>query len=162
MLDETVITPAGLARLTRELERLKTEREAVASQFGHALARDANGAEGADWQTAHEEEILERRIAVLEERISSAQLVEPGAPDGVVEVGERVRLRDLATGDDLELELVGPFEADPFAARISIASPMGRALRGLRRGDVAVVEAPGGTRRLQVVDIVEERRRDVA
>ena len=156
-MHEMLITPAGLERLGGELERLKTvERAAIAERLAHALAGEANPLEGGDYQGAREDQaLLERRIAVLEERIGSARLVEPGEADGIVDVGERVRLRDLDTGRRLEVELVGQLEADPFSDRVSIASPIGRALLGLRRGEVAVVDAPGGRRRVKVVAVVE-------
>jgi transcription elongation factor GreA len=125
-MNETVITPDGLARLREELERLRTMR---------------NGS------------LLERRIAVLEERLGAARLVEAQPGNGRVDVGERVRLRDLDSGERLELELVGPLEADPSEGRISVVSPLGKAVVGLRRGQIAGVETPLGRRRVQVVAV---------
>ena len=93
-MNETVITLGGLARLCEELERLKTMRHGST------------------------ESLLERRIAVLEERLRAARLVEPQPGNGRVDVGERVGLRDLDSGERLELELVGPLEADPSEGRI--------------------------------------------
>ena len=75
------------------------------------------------------------------------------AHDGEVEVGERVRLHDLDSGERLDLELVGPLEADPSAGRVSVVSPLGKALVGLRRGQVAGVDAPLGRRRFRVVAV---------
>jgi transcription elongation factor GreA len=125
-MNETVITPDGLARLREELERLRTMRN---------------------------ESLLERRIAVLEARLRAARLVEPQPGNGRVDVGERVRLHDLDSGERLELELVGPLEADPSAGRISVVSPVGKAVVGLRRGQIAGVETPLGRRRVQVVAV---------
>jgi transcription elongation factor GreA len=125
-MNETVITPDGLARLSEELERLRTMR---------------NGS------------LLERRIAVLEERLRAARLVEAQPGNGRVDVGERVRLRDLDSGEPIELELVGPLEADPSEGRISVVSPLGKAVVGLRRGQIAGVETPLGHRRVQVVAV---------
>jgi transcription elongation GreA/GreB family factor len=90
---------------------------------------------------------------VLEERIRTARLVEPQLGNGRVDVGERVRLRELDSGERLEVELVGPLEGDPSAGRISVASPLGKAIVGLRRGDVAGVEAPRGRRLYKVVAV---------
>jgi transcription elongation factor GreA len=128
-MNETVITPDGLARLCEELERLRTMRNGSA------------------------EALLERRIAVLEERLRAARLVEPQPGNGRVDVGERVRVRDLDSGERIELELVGPLEADPSEGRISVVSPLGKAVVGLRRGQVAGVETPLGRRRVQVVAV---------
>ena len=128
-MHETVITPEGLARLREELERLRTMR------------------------IANVESLLERRIAVLEERLRAAQLVEPQPGNGRVDVGERVRLYDLDSGERLELELVGSLEADPSEGRISVVPPLGKAVVGLRRGQIAGVDTPLGRRRVKVVAV---------
>src|SRR5262249_31951711 len=95
-------------------------------------------------ETRDEQALLEQRIAVLEERLRSALLVEPQPGNGRIDVGERVRIRDLATGERLDLQLVGPYDSDPTAGRISIASPVGKAIVGRRRGEIADVDAPRG------------------
>jgi transcription elongation factor GreA len=127
-MNETVITPDGLARLSEELERLRAAR-------------------------GERDELLERRIALLEDRLRAARLVEPQPANGRVDVGERVRLRDLDSGERLDLELVGSLEADPSAGRVSVVSPLGKAVVGLRRGQVAGVDSPLGRRRLRVVAV---------
>ena len=155
---ETVITRDGLNRLSEELERLKTHgREAVADRLRRAAASEANRLESADYLDARGEQAqLERRIAVLEERLRSALLVEPRLGNGRIDVGERVRVRDLSSGKRLELELVGHLEADPSAGRISIASPLGSAILGLRRGDIAHVDTPRGLRQFKVLAVEPE------
>jgi len=150
-----IITRDGLRRLSDELERLKVDgRRAVAERIALAVASESNRDENAEFQEARTEQaLLEQRISTLEERVRSAMLVEPRLGNGRVDVGERSRVRDLATGERLELELVGPFEADPFAGRISIASPVGRAIVGLRRGQIAEVDAPRGRRQYKVLAV---------
>jgi len=154
-VQETVITRAGLARLSEELDRLTTAgRRAVAERLKHAAASAGNRAENADYLDAREEQArLERRIAVLEERLGEARIVEPQPGKGRIDVGERVRLRDLESGERLELELVGPLEVDPGAGRISVVSPLGKAIVGLRRGEIAGVDAPAGHRRFEVLAV---------
>jgi transcription elongation factor GreA len=125
-MNETLVTREGLARLRSELERLRSYLNGGAEQ-----------------------ELLERRIALLEERLHAARLVEPRLGNGRVDVGERVRLHDLDSDERLELELVGPLEADPSEGRVSVVSPLGKAVVGLRRGQVAGVDA----RRLKVVAV---------
>jgi transcription elongation factor GreA len=73
----------------------------------------------------------------------------------VVDLGERVRLRDLKTGARHEYELVGTLEADPATGRISAESPLGRALIGRRRGEVAVFQSPRGRRRLKILRVMQ-------
>jgi transcription elongation factor GreA len=152
---DTLITQQGLTRLQEQLEHLATAgRREIAERLRHALATDANAAENPDYHQAREDQaLLERRIAVLQERIAWARPVEPDPSNSVVDLGERVRLHDLESGEILEYELAGSAEADAFAGRISVASPLGGALLGRSPGEVAVVDAPGGRRRLAILAI---------
>lgn len=153
-MDDTVITREGLARLSEELERLTGDgRRAIAERLRHA-AGESNPDENADYLGVREDQaLLERRIALLEQRLRSARVVDPQPGNGRVDVGERVRLRELGSGERLELELVGPLEADASAGRISTASPLGKAIHGLRRGEIAEVEAPRGRLRYRIVAV---------
>ena len=152
---EIVITRDGLERLSAELENLTTEgRREIADRLRHAAAGEPNHAENAEYLDVREDQaLLERRIALLEERLRSAQVAEPNPGNGRVDVGERVRVRELESGARLELELVGPFESDAGAGRISVASPLGRAILGLRRGQIAEVDAPRGRLRFKILAV---------
>jgi transcription elongation factor GreA len=154
-MDGIVITREGLERLGAELERLTTEgRREITDRLRHAAASEANCAENAEYLSAREDQaLLERRIALLAERLQSAQVVEPQPGNGCVDVGERVRVRDLESGQRLELELVGPFESDTGAGRISVVSPLGRAILGLRRGQIAEVDAPRGRLQFKILAV---------
>ena len=77
----------------------------------------------------------------------------PKPGNGRVDVGERVRVRDLESGARLELELVGTLESDATAGRISVASRLGRAILGLRRGEIAEVDAPRGRLKFKVLTV---------
>jgi len=152
---EIVITRDGLERLSAELEKLTTDvRREIADRLRHVAASDPNHSESAEYLDAREHQaLLERRIALLEERVRSAHVVEPQLGNGQVDVGERVRVRELASGARLDLELVGPFESDARAGRISIASPLGRAILGLRRGEIAAVDAPRGQLHFKILAV---------
>ena len=152
-MKEMLITSAGLMRFGRELERLKTVgRQEIADRLRDALAADADASASADYLAVREDQaLLEARIVRLEQRLDAARVAEPDVRNGVVDLGERVRLRDLDTGAKHEYELVGSLEAEPAAGRISAESPVGRALIGRRRGDVALVEAPRGRMRFRIV-----------
>lgn len=154
-MQEIVITRDGLERLEAELERLTTEgRREIAERLRHAAAREANRAENAEYLGVREDQaLLERRIALLAERVQLAEVIDPQPGNGRVDVGERVRVRDLESGKRLELELVGPLESDARAGRISILSPVGRAILGLRRGQVADVDAPRGRLKFKILAV---------
>ena len=154
-MNEIVITPEGRERLNAELERLTNEgRREIAQRLQHAAASEANRAENAEYLAARDDQaLLERRIALLAERLQSAQVMAPQLGNGRVDVGERVRVRDLESGARLELELVGTLESDATAGRISVASPLGRAILGLRRGEIAEVDAPRGRLKFKVLAV---------
>jgi transcription elongation factor GreA len=154
-MDDPVITRKGLERLNDELERLRTDgRRGVAERLRQAATTEANLAQNAEYLDARHELIsLEQRIALLEGRLRSARMVEPCVGNGRVDVGERVRVRDLASGKRLEVELVGPHESDLAAGRVSVVSPLGKALVGLRRGEIADVPTPRGSRSFKVLTV---------
>jgi transcription elongation factor GreA len=152
-MTDLMITPDGLAGLVRELEQLAGPgRDAIETRLRDATATDANVVANNDYQDALEDHAaLERRIAVLRERIQSAQVVEPDPSSDALEVGERVLVRELGTGATAEYELVGALEANPLAGRVSVLSPLGRALLGRRAGETAVVDAPRGRLHYEIV-----------
>ena len=154
-MTEALITRDGLMRLTNELEHLTNEgREEIAERLRHAISTDANILENNDYLDAlNDLAVLERRIALFRQRIRCAQIAEPDRSNDFAEVGKRVRLRDLETGETAEYELVGTLEADPFLRRISILSPLGQALLGKRPGDTAVVQAPKGRLHYKILAI---------
>jgi transcription elongation factor GreA len=145
-MHELVITTEGFERLNKELERLKSEeRPRLADRLRRARAGEANLAQNMEYLDARVEKVrLERRIALLRERLATARVVAPRLGNGRVDPGERVRVREVISGHSLVLELVGQLEADIGAGRVSVASPLGRALVGLRKGEIAQVDAPRG------------------
>ena len=154
-MGEIVITRDGLARLSAELEQLTTDgRREVADRLRQAAAGERNVSENAEYLGVRDEQaLLERRIALLEERLRFAKVVEPQPGNGRVDVGERVRVRELESGTRLELELVGTLESEAVSDRISVASPLGRAILGLRRGQIAEVDAPRGRLKFKVLAV---------
>jgi transcription elongation factor GreA len=154
-LNDMLMTWAGFAHANDRLEHLKTAgRREITERIRNALLTETNAGESADYLDAREEQVrLERKIATLERRLMNAKIVEPDAKNGVVDVGERVRLHDVDANATLEYELVGSLESDPAAGRISAASPVGRALLGRREGEVAVVDVPKGRRTFAILGI---------
>ena len=155
-MSERLITGAGFARANEMLEHLKTTgRREIAERLRQVVASETNATDDADYLAAREDQVLlERKIAQLEQRLAHARVAEPDGANGVVDLGERVRLRDLETGERVEYELVGSLESDPAAGRISAASPVGSALLGRRKGEVVVAEVPkGGKVHLKILEI---------
>lgn len=155
--DGTLITAGGLARLQHELEELRdVGRHELAERF-RAARNDGDLAENpALIDLLEEHGQLERRIVVLESQIVSARVVTP-TRDGVAGIGTSVRVRDTATGEVAEHELVGAVEADVGNGRVSLAAPVGRALFGRRKGEVVDVETPRGSIELEVLDVRVDR-----
>jgi transcription elongation factor GreA len=154
-MHELVITTQGFERLYEELERLKSEeRGRIADRLRQAMTSEADPAQNMEYREARDQKLqLERRIGLLRERLRSARVVAPRLGNGRVDLGERVRVREVVSGHSLELELVGQLEGDLGAGRVSVASPLGRALVGLRKGEIAEVEAPRGRFAFEVLAV---------
>ena len=114
-------------------------------------ARDVLGDRVDHSEALEEHALLERRIAALRQTLALVKVIDPAA-DGTAGIGAYVRLR-MPSGASLRLQLVGAAEADPGQGRISIGSPVGQAIVGRRHGDVVDVQAPGGTQRIELLEI---------
>jgi transcription elongation factor GreA len=141
-----VLTPEGYERLKAELAELEAARPRIAAEIRRAAA-DGDLSENAPYQYAREELArVQSRIREIQAILRVAEVQEAptdGRTDRVA-LGHRVRLLDLDTGERLEVTLVGPGEADARAGRISIQSPLGRALQDARVNQEIVVESPAG------------------
>jgi transcription elongation factor GreA len=147
------ITAAGYAERCRELDRLMTVERRRLSGLLHEARKDGSLEDNPTLvDLLDEQEQLEHRIAVLEARLSAAEVAPPPC-NGSAAIGTVVRVRDTATGSVLEYELVGPIESDAANGRISIAAPVGRALTGQRRGGRVEVATPSGRVHLEVLDV---------
>ncbi|WP_291010158.1 transcription elongation factor GreA [Hydrogenophaga sp.] len=150
------ITLRGAEKLKTELHRLKTvERPAVINAIAEARAQ-GDLSENAEYEAAKDRQgFIEGRIAEVESKLSAAQIIDPTTVDasGRVVFGATVDLEDENNGAKLTYQIVGEDEADLKLGLVNISSPIARALIGKEVGDVAVVEAPGGTRRYEVVAV---------
>lgn len=150
------LTARGAARLRHELERLKSvERpqviEAIADARGHGDLK-----ENAEYHAARERQgFIEGRISELEDKLSNAEVIDVSTLAGNHRIvfGATVELLDLGTEEGVTYQIVGDGEADLDEGRISISSPIARALIGREQGDVAEVDAPGGRREYEIVRI---------
>lgn len=150
---ETIVfTAAGRASLEWELAQLRDERLPLLIAY-LAEARDdpSSRKEGAEsLEVQHEQQRMQRRIAELEWLLEMAREITPPS-DGVISLGSRVEIE--GDGERDVFQLVDPREADVAAGRLSVISPVGRALLGRAAGDRVVVETPAGQRCLRVVAV---------
>ncbi|NYT69138.1 transcription elongation factor GreA [Pusillimonas noertemannii] len=150
------LTASGAERLQQELHRLKTvERPEVINAIAEARAQ-GDLSENAEYEAARERQaFVEGRIQELEGTLSNAQIIDPTAldVDGTAVFGATVEIEDLESGERLTYQIVGDAEADIRANRISVSSPVARALIGKAEGDVVEVKAPAGIREYEVVGI---------
>jgi len=152
----TPLTVRGAELLKEELNRLKhVERPAVINAIAEARAQ-GDLSENAEYDAAKERQgFIEGRIAELESKLSHAQIINPSEieQDGRVVFGTTVELEEVESGDKNVYQIVGDDEADIKQQKISISSPIARALIGKTVGDVAVVHAPGGARQVEILDV---------
>lgn len=147
--EQRVLTPEGYAQLQRELEALRARRPQLAAQIAQARA-DGDISENAPLDALREEQgQLEARIRDLEAILAASTVARPEATEGIG-LGSTIALIDLATGERFRFTLVDPAEADPRQGKISISSPLGRALQGRSVGDEVTVAAPAGQIRYRI------------
>ena len=150
------LTVRGAQRLKDELQRLKSvERPAVITAIAEARAQ-GDLSENAEYDAAKEKQgFIEGRIAEIEGKLASAQVIDPSTLDagGRIVFGATVQLEDLEAGDTVTYQIVGDDEADIKDGKISVSSPIARALIGKVVGDVAEVKAPGGLREYEVLGV---------
>jgi transcription elongation factor GreA len=150
------MTKRGAQKLKDELHRLKTiERPAVINAIAEARAQ-GDLSENADYDAAKDRQgFIEGRILELEAKLSSAQVIDPAVIDenGRVVFGATLDLEDLESGVKVMYQIVGDDEADIEHGLISISSPIARALIGKSEGDIAAVQAPGGVREYEIIEV---------
>lgn len=150
------ITKHGAELLKEELIRLKTkERPAVINAIAEARAQ-GDLSENAEYDAAKERQsFIEGRIADLEGKLGAAQIIDPALLDaeGRVVFASTVHLEDMESGEKVTYQIVGTDEADLKQLKVSITSPIARALIGKYAGDVVAVQAPSGVREYEVLEV---------
>ncbi len=150
------LTKRGAELLKEELHRLKTvERPAVINAIAEARAQ-GDLSENAEYDAAKDKQgFIEGRILEVEGKLSVAQVIDPATLDagGRVVFGATVDLEEEESGAAVTYQIVGEDEADLKQGRISVGSPIARALIGKVEGDVAEVVAPGGIKRYEVIEV---------
>jgi transcription elongation factor GreA len=150
------MTAAGHLALEDELKhRIRVERPRLLERIQEAIADDSNLAENSSYHAAKaEQEINEARIAELEDKLARAEVIDVSKLSGdTIKFGATVTLIDEDTGEKKVWQLVGEPEADASKGRISVTSPVARALIGKTKGTVVEVEAPGGAKVYKIREV---------
>lgn len=150
------LTVTGAEKLRTELHRLKTvDRPGVIAAIAEARSH-GDLSENAEYDAAKERQgFIEGRIQEVEGKLSNAQIIDPKLldADGRCVFGSTVELEDQDSGDTVTYQIVGEDEADIKVGKLSVSSPMARALIGKYAGDIAQVQAPGGLREYEILDV---------
>lgn len=150
------LTIKGSEKLRAELHELKSvRRPQIIAAIAEARAH-GDLSENAEYAAAKERQsFIEGRIAEIESKLSNAQVIDPATldADGRCVFGATIELEDQATGDSVTYQIVGDDEADIKAGKISISSPIARALIGKSEGDIADVQAPSGVRSFEIIEV---------
>jgi transcription elongation factor GreA len=155
MIDKVPITREGLEKLKQELHNILTvERPRNIKAIEEARSH-GDLSENAEYHAAKEKQsFLEAKINELEMAISRAEVIEiaTGQTETII-FGTTVELRNIANNQNVEYQLLGPYESDPETGRISVTSPLGKALIGKEEGDDIKIKTPGGVQEFEILEI---------
>ena len=150
------VTKRGSDMLKEELHRLKTvERHAVIRASSEARAQ-GDLSENAEYEAAKDKQgFIEGRILEIDSKLAAAQIIDPSTLDagGRVVFGATVDLEEESSGQEVTYQIVGDDEADLKKGLVSISSPIARSMIGKEAGDVAEVQAPGGVKRYEIIEV---------
>ena len=152
------LTPEGYKKLQEELEKLlKTDRPRNIKAIAEARAH-GDLSENAEYHAAKEQQsFIEGRIQELKSKIALAQVIDPSKiKQSTIGFGAKVKVLDTAADEEYIFNLVGPEEADVKQGKISLSSPVGKALIGKEVGDIAIIKAPARTIEYEILEIAFE------
>ncbi|MGZ4396383.1 MAG: transcription elongation factor GreA [Gaiellaceae bacterium] len=154
-MKEVILTPEGYKKLAKEIEYLSTEKRREVAERIKVAREFGDIAENAEYDDAkNEQAYVEARIAMLEERLVSARVIQKkDIAKDVVSVGSTVRLKDVDANETIEYHIVGSAEANPAEQKLSNESPVGRAILGKKKGETVEVAAPRGSLKFKILDI---------
>ncbi len=155
-MEKIPFTREGYENLKRELEQLKSVARPENIRAIEEARAHGDLSENAEFEAAKERQaFIEGRLCELEYKLASADIIDPDkvSRDRAV-FACRVLLENIDTGENVEYQLVGPEESDISGGKISVSSPLGRAIVGKKTGDEIILNAPGGKRHYELVDIL--------
>ncbi len=155
MIDKVPITREGLEKLKQELHNILTvERPRNIKAIEEARSH-GDLSENAEYHAAKERQsFLEAKINELEMAISRSEVIQidTGQTETII-FGTTVELRNIANNQNVKYQLLGPYESDPESGRISVTSPLGKALIGKEEGDDIKIKTPGGVQEFEILEI---------
>ena len=155
-MNKVPMTVTGAEKLNAELTRLKTvERPRIIQAISEARSH-GDLSENAEYHAAKEQQsFTEGRIKELEHQLANAQVIDPKTvkANGKVVFGATLNLLDERSGQEVTYQIVGEHEADIAQGKLSVASPIARALIGKEQGEVVEVRVPDGVRQYEILDI---------
>ncbi len=155
-MERIPVTPEGYQAIRKELEKLKrVERPENIRSIEEARSH-GDLSENAEYAAAKDRQsFIEGRIGELEYKLAHLEVIDiVNLPKDRVVFGSRVLLGNLETGEDVKYQLVGPDESDVGNGRISVVSPLGKAMLGRKPGDELIIEVPGGKRSYELIEIL--------
>ena len=155
-MDKIPITKAGYQNLKEELTRLKSVERPENIKAIEVARSHGDLSENSEFDAAKDKQsFLEGRIGELGYKLANAEVIDPAKlPKDVVRFASTVVVENVDSQEEFEYQVVGPDEADIDQGKISVSSPLGKALLGKKPGDEAVMQAPGGKRTYEVIDIL--------
>jgi len=153
--EQIPMTASGFERLSKELDHLRSfERPKVIQEIAEARSH-GDLRENAEYHAAREKQsLIEGRIAELEDKLSRANIVKHDSDkDGIVRFGAYVTLSDEESGDEKSYQIVGDLEADLAAGRLSMSSPIAKALMGRKVDDLVEIQVPKGKREFVITEV---------
>ena len=155
MAKEVILTKEGYEKLKQEIEYLSTEKRREVADRIRVAREFGDIAENSEYDDAkNEQALVEHRIAMLEERLLSARVIEKkDIAKDVVSVGSTVKLRDMGANKTVEYRIVGSAEANPSENKLSNESPVGKAIIGRKKGETVQVSAPRGALKFKIISI---------
>jgi transcription elongation factor GreA len=152
---EVILTPEGYEKLKQEIDYLSSDKRREVADRIRVAREFGDIAENSEYDDAkNDQALLEHRIALLEERLLAARVIEKGdVSSDAVSIGSKVRLKDMEQNETIEYHIVGSAEADPAANKLSNESPVGKAIIGHKKGETVEVTAPRGTLKFKILEI---------
>jgi transcription elongation factor GreA len=155
MADEIILTPSGKQKIEEELEQLRSVEMPALSERIRQARELGDLSENFDYQDAKRQQgFVAGKIVELQAFLERAKVVEEvDHSTGIAGLGSAVTVRDLEYDDETVYTLVGAYEANPLEDKISVSSPLGKALLGVQVGDKVEFETPGGLNHIEVLAV---------